>query len=79
MRQVSLQGEKLRGDKGINIPESNLGLLAMTDQDKEDLPFVAANSDVVELSFSNTPGDVELLQQELSSLRSPPPGGCAED
>ena len=45
----------------------------MTDQDKEDLPFVAANSDVVELSFSNTPGDVELLQQELSRLRSPPP------
>jgi pyruvate kinase len=73
VRQVSLRGEKLRGDKGINIPESNLGLLAMTDQDKEDLPFVAANSDVVELSFSNTPGDVELLQQELSRLRSPPP------
>jgi pyruvate kinase len=66
--QTRLRGEKLRGDKGINLPESNLHLSAMTAKDREDLAFVAEHADVVELSFANTVRDVELLQEHLANL-----------
>lgn len=66
--QVPLQGEKLRGDKGINLPESALRLAAMSAKDLEDLSFVAQHADVVELSFANKSRDVELLQQQLAGL-----------
>jgi pyruvate kinase len=63
-----LRGGKLRGDKGINLPESELRLAAMTPKDIGDLSFVAQHADVVELSFANTARDVELLQEHLQRL-----------
>ncbi len=62
------QGEKLRADKGINLPESALRLDALTEKDREDLRFVATHADVVELSFANTVHDVELLQRHLATI-----------
>ena len=66
--QARLQGEKLRADKGINLPESPLRLAALTAKDVEALRFVAQHADVVELSFANSARDVELLQQHLARL-----------
>ncbi|MEZ5987573.1 MAG: pyruvate kinase [Planctomycetota bacterium] len=63
-----VRGEKLRGDKGINLPDSALRIAAMTEQDRRDLGFIAANADVVELSFANTAKDVGALQEELERL-----------
>jgi pyruvate kinase len=63
-----LRGEKLRADKGINLPESPLRLAALTAKDLEDLAFVARHADVVELSFANRGEDVESLQQHLARL-----------
>lgn len=63
----------MRSDKGINLPDSDLRLTALTPQDLEDLPFVAQHADVVELSFANNSQDVELLQQHLASLGSRQP------
>ncbi|MBV5319273.1 MAG: hypothetical protein JZU50_15900 [Desulfobulbaceae bacterium] len=61
-------GEKLRGDKGVNFPESALRLPALTEKDIDDLAFVARYADVVELSFANSAEDVELLRQHLARL-----------
>jgi pyruvate kinase len=72
--QTLLGGKKLRADKGINLPESNLQLGAMTAKDIEDLAFVAKHADVVELSFANTARDVELLQDHLERLGDRRPG-----
>ena len=63
-----LQGVKLRGDKGINLPESELRLTALTAKDLEDLAFIVQHADVVELSFANTARDVESLQQHMARL-----------
>lgn len=63
-----MQGEKLRSDKGINLPDSQLHLTALTQQDLDDLPFVIKHADVVELSFANSAADVELLQNHMKSL-----------
>jgi hypothetical protein len=61
-------GEKLRGDKGINFPDSALRLPAFTLKDIEDLEFVVRHADMVSLSFANSAADVELLQQHLKRL-----------
>jgi pyruvate kinase len=66
--QARLRGEKLRGDKGINLPESNLRLAALTAKDLDDLTFVAQHTDVVELSFANAATDVEMLNEHLARL-----------
>jgi pyruvate kinase len=66
--QARLCGDKLRADKGINLPESPLRLAALTTQDLQDLSFVAQHADVVELSFANRSQDVELLQHHLTQL-----------
>jgi pyruvate kinase len=66
--QIRARGEKLLCDKGINLPESNLHLPAMTAKDLEDLAFVSQHADVVELSFANTAQDVESLHQHLARL-----------
>ncbi|RPH81439.1 MAG: pyruvate kinase [Nitrospiraceae bacterium] len=71
--RARIGGEKLRSDKGINLPESDLRLAALTPQDLEDLSFVAQHADVVELSFANSAQDVELLQQHLVRLGSRQP------
>jgi pyruvate kinase len=72
--RTRLGGAKLRADKGINLPESNLQLAAMTAKDIEDLAFVAQHADAVELSFANTAADVEALQQHLKRLGGRLPG-----
>jgi pyruvate kinase len=63
-----VRGEKLRGDKGMNLPESDLRLAALTAKDLEDLSFAAQHADVVELSFANSARDVELLHKHLERL-----------
>ena len=68
--QDHLKPVNLRADKGINLPESNLRLAAMSAKDIEDLAFVAQHADIVELSFANSARDVESLQQQLLNLGS---------
>jgi len=62
------KGEKLRSDKGINLPDSALRLPALTAKDLQDLPFVAANADLVGLSFVQRDGDVRELGERLAAL-----------
>lgn len=59
---------KLRGDKGLNFPDSELGLPSLTEKDRVDLEVVARHADMVGLSFIRRPKDVEFLQQELRRL-----------
>lgn len=66
--QTQSEGSKLKGEKGINLPDSNLHLSAMTDKDVEDLKFIAANADIVALSFANNVQDVQLLREHLSNI-----------
>jgi pyruvate kinase len=61
-------GEKLRADKGINLPDSVLRLSSLTASDIDNLEFVVRHADMVSLSFANSAADVELLQQHLKRL-----------
>ena len=59
--KTKLNGSKLRTEKGINVPDSNLLLPGLTEKDKEDFKFVAEHCDIVNLSFINTVQDLEDL------------------
>jgi len=63
-------GEKLLSDKGINLPDSELELSGLTDQDIENLEFVVHHADMVGLSFAHRATDVELLQRHLKRLNA---------
>lgn len=64
-------GEKLRGDKGINLPDSQLNLPALTDKDIEDLAVVATVADIVGLSFVQRSSDIDTLRSHLKALDAP--------
>lgn len=66
--QAREAGEKLAGDKGINLPDSQLDLPALTDKDIDDLTTVAREADMVGLSFVQRAGDVDALRRHLQKL-----------
>jgi pyruvate kinase len=61
-------GEKLLADKGINLPDSELHLPALTAKDIADLPFIAKHADLVGYSFVRDETDVYDLQAHLREL-----------
>ena len=60
-------GAKLKSDRGINLPDSDLDLSGLTDKDKADLAFAAANGDIVGLSFVRRPEDIEQAAEALAA------------
>ena len=64
-------GTKLRADKGINLPDTDLHLDPLTEKDIQDLAFVIEHADIVGYSFVRRAGDVERLQEELARLGRP--------
>ncbi|MCE9621978.1 MAG: pyruvate kinase [Actinomycetia bacterium] len=58
-------GANLKAAKGINLPDTDLRLDALTSKDLEDLDFVARHADIINLSFVRHPTDVRQLQSEL--------------
>ncbi len=63
-------GSKLKSDKGINLPHSNLNMSGLTPKDKIDLEFVAQYADTVNFSFVNNENDVQELLDELEKYES---------
>ncbi len=68
------KGSRLRAEKGINLPDTDLNLLALTDKDLADLPFVAVYADMIDYSFVSRAGDVEALHGQLDRLNGRRPG-----
>jgi pyruvate kinase len=64
-------GSKLRVNKGINLPDSDLSIASLTPKDLEDLQVVAEQADIVGMSFVRSPGDVEALEGHLARLGRP--------
>ena len=64
-------GETLAADKGINLPDSQLNLPALTAKDIQDLSVVAKLADLVGLSFVQQASDVDALRSALRELGRP--------
>ncbi|MEO1134283.1 MAG: pyruvate kinase [Cyanobacteria bacterium J06639_1] len=64
---ASTKGSKVRSDKGLNFPDSNLDLTPLTPKDLQDLDFVVGHADIIGYSFVQTAADIELLQREIGA------------
>lgn len=65
---TSAKGGRLRPEKGINLPDTDLNVPALTDKDREDLRAVVSYADLIGYSFVQTPDDVESLHSLLTQL-----------
>jgi len=63
-----LGGVRLRAGKGINMPDTELPISALTDRDVADLSAAVELADLIDMSFVRTPSDVERLLDELDRL-----------
>jgi pyruvate kinase len=72
--QARLEGEKLGAEKGINLPETQIDIPALTAEDLEALKFVVQHADLVGYSFVRTDSDVHQLLKHLAELDGQPLG-----
>lgn len=61
-------GTRLRPEKGINLPDTNLVLPSLTSKDIGDLELMARHVDLVALSFVQEPEDIRQLEYHLHRL-----------
>ena len=62
-----VQGGALKSKKGVNLPNTNISLPALTDKDKKDALFAIENCfDWIALSFVRTKKDVKQLEKLIS-------------
>lgn len=66
---VVATGIRLKPEKGLNFPDTELKIPALTEKDRVDLDFVAAHADGIEFSFVQSAADVKMLQNALSERR----------
>lgn len=64
---AGVESAKLRPEKGINFPDTDLHIPALTDDDRAHLAFVAEHADLVNYSFVRTADDVADLIGELAA------------
>lgn len=62
------EGSKIKDEKGINFPNSDIALHAICDHDKEILPLICEYADIIGISFAQTPQDINDLIAELDTL-----------
>jgi pyruvate kinase len=58
-------GVVIRSDKGLNFPETDIDLPALSDKDLQDLDFVCRHADMIGFSFVRSPEDMAVLINEL--------------
>lgn len=68
IKRAKLQGSKLRADKGINFPDTDLKLPALTEKDLQDLKFIAEHADLVCYSFVRRAEDIQQLLEALQQF-----------
>jgi pyruvate kinase len=68
--QAGANGTRLAAGKGVNLPDTKLRLSPLTAKDLEDLPFIAAHTDLVGYSFVRHAADIHQLQHRLRELKA---------
>jgi pyruvate kinase len=61
-------GEKLGANKGVNLPDTDLRLPALTDRDVETLEFIVKNADMVGYSYAASAAGLKELQRRLRGM-----------
>lgn len=64
--RISTKKPILKPEKGINLPDSELAIPSLTDEDRSNIPFICKHADMVGYSFVSHPDDVLLLREEIN-------------
>lgn len=59
-------GTKLKPEKGLNLPDTALGLSPLTAKDETDLATIVECADMIGYSFVSRPEDIDLLEAMLA-------------
>lgn len=70
--QARAGGERIKAEKGINFPDTDLDISPLTAKDLQDLDFVTQHADMIGYSFVQHADEVDQLQSELEK-RIPDP------
>lgn len=65
----SVKGVRLKSEKGLNFPDTDLNIAALTEADHAVLDFAAAHADGIGFSFVQSAADVQMLQDALATRR----------
>ena len=57
----------LKDRKGVNVPDTDMPIAALTDEDLKTLEFVVEHVDIVAMSFVRTPGDIADLHRAIQA------------
>ncbi|HEY5135483.1 MAG TPA: pyruvate kinase [Candidatus Nanopelagicales bacterium] len=60
-------GQRLGSEKGINLPDTDVPLTALTPDDDANLPFIAQHADMVAVSFVRNAADIEHVLDRLTA------------
>lgn len=66
-----IKGQKLEAEKGVNLPDSELRLPAITGHDQRALEFIVKHADLVGYSFVRDGHGVRELRRRLTDLGAP--------
>lgn len=64
--RVKSGGVKLKAEKGLNLPDTALGLSPLTARDEADLDAVIECADIIGYSFVSNADDIDLLETALA-------------
>lgn len=65
IRRTKTGGMKLKAEKGLNLPDTALGLSPLTAKDQADLATVIECADMLGYSFVSRADDIDLLEEAL--------------
>jgi len=68
VRRVKAGGLRLKPDKGLNLPDTALGLSPLTGKDQRDLETAIECADMIGYSFVSHPDDIDLLEGLLPKV-----------
>ncbi|MCS0497376.1 pyruvate kinase [Ancylobacter sp. MQZ15Z-1] len=66
IRHAREKGTKLKPEKGINLPDTALGLSPLTAKDDADLATVIECADMIGYSFVSRPEDIDLIEAAIA-------------
>ncbi|MBK8700899.1 MAG: pyruvate kinase [Saprospiraceae bacterium] len=64
--RIASEKKLIKSEKGINFPDTELGISPLTEHDLACLPFILENADLVGMSFVRNPTDISQLSTYLN-------------
>jgi pyruvate kinase len=71
IKRIATKKSLLKPEKGMNFPDTDIRVLALTSSDLACVPFIAKNANMVGYSFVKSEIDVKRLDQAFEGLPKP--------